>query len=123
MLDETVIEISYHRRVNVTVRVWCRVAGMPRGLFTFAGAVDAAALRAVMQHVERLSAAAPGRWCVDVLAMGLDGPLLLDLWAALHDLRRSGQRARLALTPRRRTELRTRMAHEAVAVSTPSLWH
>lgn len=115
--------MAHHRPVNITVRVWRRVAGMPRGLFTFAGAVDAAALRAVMQHVERLTRAAPGRWRIDVLAAGLDGPPLFDLLAALHDLRRSGQRARLALTSRRRPELRARLAQAAVAASTPSLPH
>jgi hypothetical protein len=113
--------MAHHRSVNITVRVWRRVAGTPQGLFTFVGAVDAAALCAVMQHVERLTrAAAPGGWCIDVLAAGLDGLPLFDLLATLHELRRSGQRARLALAPALRPGLRVQTA---VPAPTPSLPH
>jgi hypothetical protein len=94
---------------SMTVRVWRRVAGVPHGLFTYAGAVDAAVLSTVMQQVERLTHAASGRWRVEVVASGLDGALLRDVVAALHGLRRRGVRSRFALAPRRRLDARTRL--------------
>ena len=90
---------------HVSVRVWRRVAGVAEGLFLFIGAVDAHALRAVMQQVHRLTHAAQGRWRVEVIAAGLDGPLLGDVQAALWELQRAGTPARLAETRRLRPEV------------------
>ncbi len=109
--------------MHVTVRVWRRVAGVPQGLFTFAGAVDAAALRAVMQHVRRLTRAVPGPWRVEVIAAELDGPLLDDVKAALRELQRSGLPARLALAPRLRPELRALLAQAALGDLQSTLPH
>lgn len=111
------------RRVNVTVRVWRRVAGVPQGLFTFAGAVDAAALHAVIQHVRRLTRAVPGPWRVEVIAARLDGLLLHEVKAALRELQRSGLPARLTLASQLRPELRALLAHAALAFVPPTLPH
>ncbi|MGH7787431.1 MAG: hypothetical protein ACRERC_11230 [Candidatus Binatia bacterium] len=87
------------------MRVWRLIGGAPQGLFTFAGAIDAAVLRAVMQHVRRLTTAVPGEWRVEVYGSGLDGGLLQAVKDDLGDLRRSGLRPRLALAPRLRPPL------------------
>jgi len=111
------------RPVTITVRVWRRVAGEPQGLFTFAGAVDAAILHAVMQHVRRLTRAVPGRWRVEIVAAGLDGPLLHHVEAALFELRRVGLQSRLALAPRAHAELGLALARAALALPPSSLPH
>jgi hypothetical protein len=111
------------RPVSVTVRVWRRVAGVPQGLFTFAGAVDAASLRAVLQQVERLTRAVPGRWRIEVIASGLDTMLLHDVNTALRALQRLGLRSRLALAPRQRPDVRLLLAHAALALMPPTLPH
>jgi hypothetical protein len=111
------------RRLNVTVRVWRRVAGVPQGLFTFAGAVDATALHAVIQHVRRLTSRVPGPWRVEVIAAGLDEPLLREVKAALHELQRAGLPARLALASQLRPELRALLAHARLAFVPATLPH
>lgn len=111
------------RPVSVTVRVWRRVAGAPQGLFTFAGAVDATVLRAVMQHVHRLTRAVPGRWRIEVVAAGLEGAPLHDVTTALRELQRIGFRSHLALAPRLHPELRTLLAPAALALAPSSLLH
>lgn len=111
------------RQVSVDVRVWRRVAGVPQGLFTFAGAADAVVLRAVMEHVQQLAHAVPGRWRIEVVASGLEGALLYDVTAVLRDLQRVGLSARLALAPRLRAELRTLCERGAPAAMLPTLPH
>ena len=113
-----------HHRLNLSVRVWRCVGDTSRGLFTFAGAVDAASLRAVMRHVERLTDAVPGNWRVDVVAGGLDGPALSEVLATLHDLRNSGQRARLMCTSwGRRLDLRSQPMRAIHAPAATALLH
>lgn len=97
------------------MRVWRLIGGAPQGLFTFAGDIDAAVLRAVMQHVRRLTAAVPGDWRVEVFGSGLDGGLLQAVKDDLGDLRRSGLRPRLALAPRLRPQLAVLLPHPALA--------
>jgi hypothetical protein len=70
-------------------------------LFAFSGAIDAAMLSAAVQHVARIAHAARGRWCIDIIAVRLDGGLLRDLLAAARALRRAGLRVRLAVEPPR----------------------
>lgn len=89
---------------GLSVRVWRLIGGAPQGLFTYAGSIDATVLRAVMQHVRRLTNAVPGDWCVDVVGSGLDGGLLQAVRDDLGDLRRSGLRP----------ELSVRMPHPAL---------
>jgi hypothetical protein len=105
------------QRANVTVRVGRQVAGDRQLLFMFAGTVDADALRAVMQQAHRLTHAVAGRWRVEVIASGLDEPLLHDFRATLRAMQRTGMPAQLALTPRLRPELRALIAHAAVMLS------
>jgi hypothetical protein len=107
---------------SVSVRVWRTVAGVQQGLFTYAGAIDAAVLQAVMQHVQRLTTAVPGEWTIEVIGSGLDGRLLRAVQADLGALRRSGLRSRLAHAPRLGRELRgallgsLALAHDASAL-------
>lgn len=109
---------------SVSVRVWRSVAGVPQGLFTFAGAIDIAVLRAVMQHVRRLTDAVPGVWTIEVIGSGLDSGLLHAVQEDLGALRRRGQRPRLAHAPRLRAEVRAALlASLAVAGEGPILLH
>jgi len=103
-----------HRPAHVSVRVCRRLAGVPQVLFVFAGAVDAHALRAVMQQVLRLTRAAQGGWGVEVIATGLDGPLLLDVESTLWELQRSGTPVRLAHAPQLRPEFGALLAPGAL---------
>jgi hypothetical protein len=105
------------QRANVTVRVGRHVAGAQQVLFMFAGIIDAEALRAVMQQAHRLTHAVAGRWRVEVIASGLDEPLLRDFRATLRGMQRTGLPAQLALSPRLRPELRALIAHTAVLLS------
>jgi len=102
------------RRAHVSVRVWRQVAGAAQGLFLFAGAVDEHALRGVMQQVQRLTRFSAGSWRVEVIATGLDGPLLLDVEAALWELQRGGVPARLAHAHQLRPEVRELFARAAL---------
>lgn len=104
---------------GLSVRVWRLIGGAPQGLFTFAGEIDAAVLRAVMQHVRRLTTAVPGDWRVEVFGSGLDGGLLQAVKDDLGDLRRSGLRPHLALTPRLRPQLGILLAHPVLAAAAP----
>lgn len=108
---------------EITVRVWRTVAGAPEWLFTYAGAVDRAVLRAIMQHVRRLTAAVPGEWTIDVVSMELDRRLLRAVRDDLGALRRRGLRPQLASAPRPRPELRAALAAFALAGAAPPLLH
>ena len=109
---------------SVSVRVWRSVAGVQQGLFTFAGAIDITVLRAVMQHVRRLTDAVPGVWTIEVIGSGLDSGLLHAVQEDLGALRRSGQRPRLAHAPRLRSEVcAALLASLAVAGEGPILLH
>jgi len=100
---------------GLSVRVWRLIGGAPQGLFTFAGDIDAAILRAVMQHVRRLTTAVPGDWRVEVFGSGLDGGLLQAVKDDLGDLRRDGLSPRLALAPRGRPQLGILLPYRALA--------
>lgn len=108
---------------EITVRVWRSVAGVPEWLFTYAGAVDRAALRAIMQHVRRLTAAVPGEWTVEVVSIELDRRLLRAVHDDLGALRRRGLRPQFARVHRARPELRAALAAFALASEVPSLLH
>jgi hypothetical protein len=107
----------------VSIRVWRRVAGAPQTLFAFLGAVDDVALAALLQQVQRLTCALPGRWRVDVVAAGLNEALMRAIGNALRDLEQDGQRARLTLAPRLRPELCAWSAHPALAIRAATLLH
>ena len=111
------------RAARVSIRVWRRVAGAPQALFAFVGAVDAAALTALLQQVQRLTGALPGHWRVDVVAAGLDDALVRAIGNALRDLQHDGQQARLTLAPRLRPELCAWSAHATLALMAPTLPH
>ncbi len=108
---------------EITVHVWRTVAGAPQWLFTYAGGVDRAALRAIMQHVRRLTDAVPGDWVIDVVGMELDRRLLRAVRDDLGALRRRGLRPQLARAPRPRPELRAALAAFALASDPPPLLH
>ena len=109
---------------SVSVRVWRMVAGVQQGLFTYAGAIDIAVLRAVMQHVHRLTDAVPGEWTIEVIGSDLDHGLLLAVQEDLGTLRRRGQRPRLAHASRLRTDVRAAvLASLAGAGEGPVLLH
>ena len=108
---------------RISVRVWRVVAGAPQWLFTYAGAIDDVVLRAVMQHVRRLTSAVPGEWNVEVVGCGLEGGLLHAVQNDLTDLRRSGLRPRLAHARRSRAELRARLAEMALTPPPSTLLH
>jgi hypothetical protein len=108
---------------RISVRVWREVAGVPQWLFTYAGAIDAAVLGAVMQHVRRLTSAVPGEWTVEVIGSGLEGGLLIAVQDRLGDLRRRGLRPRLAHVPRLRPEVRAALTALALARSPSQLLH
>jgi hypothetical protein len=83
---------GHGRQIDVTLRLLRRVNDRSQVLFMFAGKVDLTALRAVLQHVRRLSHALQGHWRVEMVASGLDAALLRDVREALRDMRR-GERA------------------------------
>jgi hypothetical protein len=114
---------AWPRATRISVRVWRIVAGAPQWLFTYVGAIDDAVLRAVMQHVRRLTAAVPGEWTVEVIGAGLEGGLLHAVQNDLGDLRRNGLRPHLAHAPRRRPELSSMLAALALAPSPSSMLH
>ncbi|MDX2166217.1 MAG: hypothetical protein SF182_04115 [Deltaproteobacteria bacterium] len=106
------------------MRVWRVVAGVPQWLFTYAGAIDDAVLRAVMQHVRRLTSAVPGEWNVEVVGVGLEGGLLHAVRSDLTDLRRSGLRPYLGHARRPRALRRALLARRAQSSpSTSTLLH
>lgn len=83
---------AWPRATHLSVRVWRLVAGTPQWLFIYAGTIDGAVLRAVMQHVRHLTSAVPGEWTVEVVGIGLEGGLLHAVRSDLSDLRRIGLR-------------------------------
>jgi len=102
---------------RVTVRLWRCVAGMPQGLFTFAGAADARVLAAIMQHVRALTHALPDWWRLEVITVDFDRALLGDVRAMLRDVQRGSPTTRWAHTPEPAAELRARCgraAHQTV---------
>ena len=111
------------RPARVSIRVWRRVAGAPQTLFAFLGAVDDVALAALLQQVQRLTCALPGRWRVDVVAAGLNEALVRAIGNTMRDLQQDGQRARLTLAPRLRPELYAWSAHAALAIRAATLLH
>jgi hypothetical protein len=115
--------LARRRRGEISVRVWRHVGMMPQELFTFAGAVNAVALAAVLQHVRRLTCELPGHWRIEVIATGLDRGLLHAVVVALRELRRNGQHAELLLAPRLRPTLPAWLAHQALALLAPTLTH
>jgi hypothetical protein len=113
---------AWPRPARVTVRVWRRVGGEPLGLFTFAGAVDAVMMGAIMEHVHRLTGALPGPWWIEVIAAGLDSGLVDEIRAALRALARGGMQTRLAVVPRV-SGPRARRAGLALPLAAPPLVH
>lgn len=93
------------------MRVWRSVEGLPKALFSFTGAVDAAVLRALLQQVERLAQSVPGGGHIEVIASPLDAPGLQEAVVALRHLQRRGFPASLALL---------RVPHAAL-IAVPSL--
>ncbi|MEO8604241.1 MAG: hypothetical protein ABI629_16820 [bacterium] len=108
---------------RISVRVWRIVAGAPQWLFTYAGAIDDAVLRAVMQHVRCLTTAVPGEWTVEVIGADLHGGLLHSVQNDLGDLRRSGLRPRLAHAPYLRPELSAALTALVIAASPSQMLH
>lgn len=74
------------RTARVSVRLWRCEAGVPQGLFTFAGAADDAVLAAVMEHVRHLTAALPDWWRLEVITVGLRGRSLHEMRRMVRDL-------------------------------------
>jgi len=119
-----VVDRALRRRVgHLTVRVWRHTCTAPQGLFTFAGAFDAAVLGAVMQHVQLLTREIPGPWRVEVVAVAVNRTLLSGVGAALLALRRSGLRARAGVTSRCGTVLRGYDVPRQLALHPDSLPH
>jgi hypothetical protein len=105
---------AWPRATHISVRVWRLVAGAPQWLFTYAGEIDDAVLRSVMQHVRHLTSAVPGEWTVEVVGIGLEGGLLHAVRSDLTDLRRIGLRPYLGHARRSRSgrrALRSRRRH------------
>lgn len=106
------------RRLDVTLRLLRRVGNRSQVLFMFAGNVDLAALRAVLQHVRRITHAVQGQWRVEMVASGLDAALLHDVREALRDMRRAGRAAAQPAPPSRlHPELRALIARPALLSS------
>jgi len=108
--------MASERQADVTLRVRRQVDGRSQVLFMFAGKVDLATLRAVLQHVRRLTHAVHGQWRVEMVASGVDAALLHDIREALRNMRR----ACVAQTPMPSTlhpELRALIARPALLPS------
>jgi len=110
------------RRARVTVRVWRYVGGEQLWLFTYAGAVDAMLVAAIMDQVRRLTAAVPGPWWVEVIAVGADRPLVNEIRATLGVLAHGGLHTRLAVSPCG-SRPRVLAARPSRAFATPPLMH
>lgn len=106
------------RPKRISLRVWRFVADGPQWLYTYAGAVDHAVLRNVMQTIRRLTEAVPGDWVVDVLTIGVDGALLRAMQDDLQALRGNGVHPCL-----RHATPRTWVGRRAVTHESPPLLH
>lgn len=111
MTDAT--DWTHARPARVTVRLWRCVAGVPQGLFTFAGAADARVLAAIMQHVRALTHALPDWWRLEVITVDFDRALLSDVGAMLREIQRGGPATRWAHAPESAAELRVRSGRAA----------
>ncbi len=99
--------------VVINLTVWRTVVGKPEWLFTYTGDADASVIETVLHHVQRLTAAVPGKWCVEVIASGFAARLLQQVKDGLRDLGRCGLQARLAIRPRTLREADVSLASAA----------
>ena len=74
-------------------------------------------MRAVMLQAHRLTHAVAGRWRIEVVASGLDEPLLRDFRAMLRDMQRTSLPAQVALTPLRAAQLAALIGNTAETLS------
>lgn len=106
-------KLSRRRPSRISLRVWRYVPSGPQWMYTYAGAIDDAVLRAVMQTVRRLTEAVPGEWVVDVLVAGVEHGLLRTMQDDLRDLRGRGVQPCLRHAPRPRPWLRRQSVVDA----------
>jgi hypothetical protein len=109
--------VARQRRLEITLRLLRRVGDRSQVLFMFAGNVDLAALRAVLQHVRRITRAVHGQWRVEMVASGLDATLLHHVREALREIRHGRSAAHPAPPSRLHPELRALIARPALLPS------